>query len=326
MSRQASRLGAKRLNHPVAFFCPRLVAQGNVPLLRGRVRHSGRPRKYISFRTCRSVHTDMALAACRSRDIGRPGQVWACWRGATHRLDPPLLFGTVQNSGLCNLSWEERRRKVLQYRNAHLLALQKQQRHKTYRQVRKNYNQTVAYVHLTNSERRNVVHEVAATVADWRFARLFAECIDKVHFYPDKGKGAISEQAFEQIVSRFETYLQKTDSGAQGRNYGLLVHDNNETVARKHTEMMRTFHAKGTVWTNVERIIETPLFVDSRLTTMVQVADLCSYALRRYLENGERTLFDAIIARADRIRSTMVGVRHFTNMRCACDICQAHRR
>ncbi len=33
---------------------------------------------------------------------------------------------------------------------------------------------------------------------------------------------------------------------------------------------------------------------------MVQIADLCSYALRRYLENEESTLFDLVFERADR--------------------------
>ena len=86
------------------------------------------------------------------------------------------------------------------------------------------------------------------------------------------------------------------------RNYGLLVHDNNETVERKHTLLMRNFHAKGTLWINIERIIETPMFVDSQLTSMVQIADLCSYTLRRYVENGEARLFDIIYKRADRNR------------------------
>ena len=61
--------------------------------------------------------------------------------------------------------------------------------------------------------------------------------------------------------------------------------------------MMRSFHAAGTLWTRVECIIETPMFVDSKLTRMVQIADLCAYALRRYLENGETGLFRPIFAR-----------------------------
>ena len=74
--------------------------------------------------------------------------------------------------------------------------------------------------------------------------------------------------------------------------------DDNETVKRKHTQRMRDFHRKGTLWTSIERIIETPLFVDSQLTSMVQIADLCSYSLRQFVEKGETTLFNKIYARA----------------------------
>ena len=89
---------------------------------------------------------------------------------------------------------------------------------------------------------------------------------------------------------------------------------------------MKRYHAGGTFWTGVDSIIETPLFVDSQLTSMVQVADVCAYALRRYLENGETSLFDLVFQRADRKDDVVVGVRHFTNPTCACAICAAHRR
>jgi hypothetical protein len=103
------------------------------------------------------------------------------------------------------------------------------------------------------------------------------------------------------------------------------VHDNNETVAKKHTRLMRRFHREGTLWTRIERLIETPLFVDSSLTRLVQIADLCGYALRRYLENGETDLFTRIFPRADRRGSVVVGVRHFTVSSCQCEICKGHR-
>jgi hypothetical protein len=106
---------------------------------------------------------------------------------------------------------------------------------------------------------------------------------------------------------------------------GLLIHDNNKTVAHRHTELMKRFHSSGTLWTQVKYIIETPLFVDSQLTSMVQIADLCSYALRRYLENNEEELFDLVFKRADRKDGVTVGVRHFSEKSCACKICEAHR-
>lgn len=223
------------------------------------------------------------------------------------------------------LDWNARRAAVQRQRNTYLLQLQKTRQNKTYRQVKKNFAHTRPYIHLTVDERRAVVRDVADCVANWGYARLFAECIDKIHFDPNRTSRTIDEQAFEQIVSRFEQFLANTDESRGQRNFGLLVHDVNETIARKHTQLMRHFHQQGTLWTRIERIIETPLFVNSSLTSMVQIADLCSYALRRYLENGETDLFRRIFPRADRIQDTVVGVRHFTELNCVCEICQAHR-
>ncbi len=221
------------------------------------------------------------------------------------------------------LNWAQRRVQVGQKRTAELLRLQRTTNSKQYRQTKKNYAKTKDYAHLTYQERKDFIREVAQLVSRWNFARLFAEGIDKIHFDPSRTTQTIDEQAFEQVVSRFEHYLQNI-----GRNdsncCGLLIHDNNETVAIKHTNMMKKFHQTGTMWTTVEKIIETPLFVDSELTSMIQIADLCAYAIRRYLENGERELFDLIIKRADSRLKTRVGVRHFTASSCTCQICSQH--
>jgi len=224
-----------------------------------------------------------------------------------------------------SMDWAARRSAVEHKRNAHLLDLQKTCQRKAYRQAKKNFAHTAPYVHLTRDERRLLVREVADRVASWGYARLFAECIDKLHFDPTRTNRTADEQAFEQVVSRFERFLANTEDPSGQGNYGILVHDNNETIARKHTQLMRDFHRSGTLWTGVSRIIETPLFVNSSLTSMVQIADLCAYALRRYLENSEVDLFRTVFTRADRFQGRAVGVRHFTGTGCICEICQAHR-
>lgn len=220
----------------------------------------------------------------------------------------------------------QRRSEVRRARNNHLLTLQRIHNSRAYRQAKKNYAHTDAYIHMNLDERRNFVQEIADCIASWGFARLFAECIDKTHFVPSRSQRSVDEQAFEQVISRFEQYLRHTDDANGQRNYGLIVHDNNETVAREHTKLMRGFHERGTLWTNIQHIIETPLFVDSELTSMVQIADLCCYSLRRYLENSETDLFDRIFTRADRSHRKVVGVRHFSAPGCACEICKAHSR
>lgn len=126
--------------------------------------------------------------------------------------------------------------------------------------TKKNFRQTKPYVHLTFDERKEFVHKIADCVSKWGFARLFTECVDKLHFDPQKSPLSVDGQAFEQVVYRFELYLQNMSSQGGSSSFGLIVNDNNETVARKHTNQMRKFHHEGTLWTEIKRVIETPMF------------------------------------------------------------------
>lgn len=240
-----------------------------------------------------------------------------------------MLRKYIEQSKITNfdkLSYEDRRYEVMKARNTELLRLQKERKIDQYKQTKTTYKKTEDYIHLTLTERRSAVTSIADRIGSWGFARLFAECVDKIHFNPQRAMRSIGEQSFEQVVSRFEQYLINTDRSCDNQNYGMLIHDNNPTVARKHTELMKQFHKKGTLWTSVSHIIETPLFVDSQLTSMIQAADVCAYALRRYLENGENELFDLVFQRADRRGERVEGVRHFTGAQCKCKICVSHRK
>ena len=226
--------------------------------------------------------------------------------------------------GFHAMNYAQRRAVVAGARATELLRLKAIPNPKLYKQTKKNYKQTEAYIHLTRVEREAFIRELATGVASWGQARLFADCINKAHFISQGWNKTPDEEAFEQLVSRFEHYLQNI-GGMGPPRYGLLIHDNNPTVARRHTDLMNRFHTAGTLWTGIQSLIETPLYVDSQLTGMIQIADLCGYSLRRYVENNETTLFDLIFQRADRIGPTVVGVRHYTALTCTCRICVAHR-
>lgn len=220
------------------------------------------------------------------------------------------------------MDWASRRSAVERYRISEIFRIRKLSDPKPLRQAKKNYSRTTSYIHLTHDERVAALNDVADVISKWGNARLFAECIDKTHHDPMIARRSVGEQAFEQVVSRFQRYLNNMSSNAMA--YGLLIHDNNESVSKKHTEMMRQFHQGGTLWMSIDNLIETPLFVDSSLTRMVQIADLCAYALRRYAENGEADLFRKIFARADRSGTKTVGVRHYAGRSCTCEICASH--
>ncbi|MBI5915198.1 MAG: DUF3800 domain-containing protein [Bacteroidetes bacterium] len=226
-------------------------------------------------------------------------------------------------SGFDAMDYAQRRHEVGKLRKAELLRLQKSPNRNHNKQTKKNYRQTDAYIHLSHAERMSLIEELADLVGSWSFARLFGESINKIYFDPSRARMSADEQALEQLVSRFEQYLKIVAKSTNERNlFGALIHDNNETVSKKHTGLMKRFHKYGTFWTSIEKIIETPLFVNSELTSLVQIADLCCYALRRYFENGETDLLNRIKDRFDRKNSKIVGMRHFTDPTCQCMFCQ----
>jgi hypothetical protein len=176
---------------------------------------------------------------------------------------------------------------------------------------RRNFNKTKPYIHLTLAERRQLLRDIVEALRGWGDCRLFAECTDKRTFGGVPPRTPPFEEAFTQVVSRFHRSLEEAERPTE---HGLLVQDNNEAMATRLTTLMRIFHDRGTRWTTLPLIVETPLFVDSQLTGMVQVADLCAYATRRFCESGETYLFDSIFPLFNRHGGRLVGVRHYTTV------------
>jgi hypothetical protein len=192
--------------------------------------------------------------------------------------------------------------------------------------LKKNLRKTAPYVHLTRDERSQLLRDLADVINGWQDARLYAEGIDKASTYATTAVTSVYEEAFTKLVQRFQAFLTHRGEFENRDIFGLLVHDNNETIARKLTDMMRKFHDKGTLYWQIDRILETPMFVDSRLTAMVQMADLCAYATRRFFENNENDLFGRIHGRFDRSGGRVVGIRHYSrNAKCNCRVCKEHK-
>ena len=218
--------------------------------------------------------------------------------------------------GFQAMDWQHRTRAVLAART---LNLAREATRKGTKDLARDYRKSQHYVHLTRDERRAFILEIAKLLGSWSDIRIFADAHAKKH----TAGVPHFDIAFEQVVTRFNTFLNRT-----GKNLGLLVQDNNQTVSRRLTLAMRKYHQKGTLWSMVTRIVETPMFVDSELTSMVQLADVCSYATHRFFDNNEAVLFDLIRPRFDRAGAgLLVGLRHFTSkFKCTCTVCIEHGR
>jgi hypothetical protein len=182
---------------------------------------------------------------------------------------------------------------------------------------KKDFRKTEAYVHLTREERGTLYLGALRVVAEHRRGiTLFGEAIDKRHLPPAVDA---AEEAFTRLIDRFEVFLQHHEENP----WGIVVIDRDSATENRFATMLARLqqqdHARG----GVDRVIESPFFLDSRANAGVQVADLCAFSVRRYLENGEREQFETIFPRFFRNGDALCGLRHFTDEGCSCLICAA---
>ncbi|MEN6369989.1 MAG: DUF3800 domain-containing protein [Thermotogota bacterium] len=255
---------------------------------------------------------DLALGNLKARFELRDAEIHAAWMHRRYSEQESI-------DGFDALSYDARRAvaEAAVRRRAGIIGVQGSK--KKIEAYRRESRAIRPYLHLTRIERLRCLQALAQELSLQPDVRILADAISK----PDYGVRTSTpyEMAFEQVLTRFQAFL------TYKHDMGIVVHDNNSTAAPRLTRLTRKFHQVGTLYRRITNIVETPLFVDSSLTSMIQIADLCAFALRRLIENGEETLWDVVEARVDRIGGTRVGVRHFTGQRaCGCRICIAHGR
>ncbi|HSK78064.1 MAG TPA: DUF3800 domain-containing protein [Thermoanaerobaculia bacterium] len=180
---------------------------------------------------------------------------------------------------------------------------------------KKDFRKTEPFVHLTLGERRALYLKALSLIGEHRRGiTLFGEALDKSAL-PSSVHAA--HEAFSRLIDRFEVFLKNHEENP----WGIVVVDRDEAHSSQYAELLARFQQRDHSQGGVDRVIEAPFFLDSRSNSGVQVADLCVYALRRYLENGEEEPFRCIFSKFFRMPSGLCGLRHFTNPGCSCLIC-----
>jgi len=148
--------------------------------------------------------------------------------------------------------------------------------------------------------------------------RLFGAAIHKAAISPEDP----IEYAFEQLISRFDQFLGRLHKTGDTQR-GIIILDKSSYETSLQT-LAREFRSDGHRWGRLHNIGETPLFVDSRATRMIQYADMIAYALRQYYEHGTSKYFDQISHLFDREGGVIHGLLHYVqqNAGCNCLICR----
>jgi hypothetical protein len=123
--------------------------------------------------------------------------------------------------------------------------------------------------------------------------RLFASVIKKAKVSPADPV----EFAFEQLASRFDQYLTRLHRTGDSQR-GVISFDKS-TYETTLQSLATDFRTIGHKWGIIRNFSEVPLFLDSKASRLIQLADLIAYAIFRNYESGDSKLFSIIQNRFD---------------------------
>ena len=163
-------------------------------------------------------------------------------------------------------------------------------------------------------ERVSMIQSALATLQNQASLRLFAIVIDKRAVSPHDPV----EMAFEEICRRFDLFLARRYNRSGDRQKGLIVMD--ESVYEQPLQTLaRDFRIDGTRWGNLHNLAEVPLFVDSKASRMVQLADLVTWSTFRKYESDDGRFFDPLVPLFDADGGVIHGLFHRCRTPGTCD-------
>ncbi len=171
-------------------------------------------------------------------------------------------------------------------------------------------------------KREQMIREALATVTSAKSVRMFAAVIDKPAVSPEDP----IQLAFEELCNRFNLFLERINNrNPRESQRGLIVMDESRHE-RPLQALARHFRVNGGRWGNFRNLAEVPLFVDSRASRLIQLADLVAYATWRKYEHSDGRFFDLLIPRFDSDGGVIHGLVHRRGQReCFCPACQSRR-
>jgi hypothetical protein len=175
---------------------------------------------------------------------------------------------------------------------------------------------------MSRGEAQGVIKAVLKVIEEaYESARAFACAVHKDSY---SGRDRM-EMAFEDLCSRFDLYLNRLRTEGD-RQRGILILDESahETSLQR---MAREFRTLGTRWGVIHNLAETPLFVDSRVSRLVQLADHVAYAVFRRYNARDAQYFDIIASQFDSSDGVVHGLAHKQTVDpcCMCPACISRR-
>jgi hypothetical protein len=114
--------------------------------------------------------------------------------------------------------------------------------------------------------------------------------------------------SFECLASSFDRALVHMHVRRNSQR-GLIVFDKHKSEEAIQS-LARDFKELGHRWGLLRNMAEVPVFLDSRASRLIQVADLIAFSMKRRYQNGDSRFFDIIRERFYREGPQTVGLIH----------------
>jgi hypothetical protein len=133
------------------------------------------------------------------------------------------------------------------------------------------------------------------------------------------------ERSLEELLLRFHSYLARLRGPSQKR-LGIVVADKSRYEATVQ-QVVYQWRSIGTRFGRLHRLVEVPLFIDSRATRMVQLADVVVHVTYRRYTAADKSLFELILPGFVAESGIRHGLVHLAkNYRsCPCPACISRR-
>jgi hypothetical protein len=146
---------------------------------------------------------------------------------------------------------------------------------------------------IPEEARQSIIMDVLHLIPSDKGIRLFASVIAK-----DKtpNPAGITDDLFSQIASRFDMFLGRIykNSGMKNAQRGIAIFDDsrNELMIQR---LSHVFINTGNQWGNrLNNFAEVPLFLNSKMSRLIQLADLIAFSIYRNFEYNDSQYFDII--------------------------------
>lgn len=139
------------------------------------------------------------------------------------------------------------------------------------------------------NDRVQAVVDILSLLADKQLQlKVYACVIEKKLFSPND----ILARSFEEVASCFDGYL-KTLYKKKNPQRGLVILDKSNYEEKIQT-LSHVFKHVGHANGQLRNFAEVPLFLDSKASRLIQMADLIAYWIFRHFQSGDQRGYDLI--------------------------------